>query len=87
MTRAEILQEILTILKKYKGRGADRTALTEATSLADELDIDSARMVDIVLDLEGKFGITIDDSSLTKLRTIGDIADLVESVVKEQKGS
>jgi acyl carrier protein len=87
MTRAEILQEILTILKKYKGRGADRTSLTESTSLADELDIDSARMVDIVLDLEGKFGVTIDDSSLTKLRTIGDIADLVERVVKEQKGS
>ena len=87
MTRAEILQEVLGILKKYKGRGADRSTLNESTSLADELDIDSARMVDIVLDLEGKFGITIDDSSLTKLRTIGDIADLVEQVIKEQKGA
>jgi acyl carrier protein len=87
MTRAEILQEVLGILKKYKGRGADRTTLTESTSLADELDIDSARMVDIVLDLEGKFGISIDDSSLTKLRSIGDLADLVEQVTKQQKGA
>lgn len=87
MTRDEILQEIFNILKKYKGRGADRTALSDSTLLAEELDIDSARMVDIVLDLEGKFCITIDDSNLTKLRTIGDIADLVERVTEEQKAS
>jgi acyl carrier protein len=87
MTRADILQEVLNILKKYKGRGADRTPLTESTSLADELDIDSARMVDIVLDIEAKFGVTIDDSSLPKLQTLGDIVDLVEGVIKTQKGS
>jgi acyl carrier protein len=84
MTRTEILRDVLDILKKYKGRGADRASLTESTSLADELDIDSARMVDIVLDAEAKFGVTIDDSSLPKLRTIGDIVDLVGGVVNTQ---
>ena len=84
MTRTEILQDVLDILKKYKGRGADRVSLTESTSLADELDIDSARMVDIVLDAEAQFGVTIDDSSLPKLQTIGDIVDLVGGVLNTQ---
>ena len=86
MTRAEILQDVLDILKKYKGRGADRASLSESTRLADELDIDSARMVDIVLDAEAKFGISIDDASLPKLLTIGDIVDLVGGVLNTQKG-
>lgn len=86
MTRAEILQDVLDILKKYKGRGADRASLSESTRLADELDIDSARMVDIVLDAEAKFDVSIDDSCLPKLVTIGDIVDLVGAVLDTRKG-
>ena len=87
MNRAEILQGILKILKRYEGRGANRSPLTESTSLAKELDIDSARMVDIVLDVEQAFGVTVDDASLPNLETVKDVVDLVEGLLKPQKGS
>ncbi len=80
MDRAEILQDVLKILKRYEGRGANSSPLTESTSLAKELDIDSARMVDIVLDVEAKFGVTIEDSRLEEIKTVGDIVDLVDGL-------
>ncbi len=85
MSRAEILQGILNILKRYEGRAANRSPLTEATSLAGELDIDSPRMVDIVLDVEGKFNIRTDDSQSSELKTIGEIVDMVQNLVNAAK--
>jgi acyl carrier protein len=87
MNRADILQDLFKILRRYEGRGANRASLTESTSLSKELDIDSARMVDIVLDVEQQFGVTIDDQQLPKLDTVKEIVDLVEGLIKSQKGS
>jgi acyl carrier protein len=86
MNRAEIMEVIMKILHRYEGRASTRLGLTESTMLAEDLDIDSARLVDLVLDIEAKFGVTIDDSSVTKLKTVGDVVDLVEDLIKSQKG-
>jgi acyl carrier protein len=89
MSRNEVLEDVLKILRRYEGRSVstNRAPLTESTSLARELDIDSARMVDIVLDVEAEFGVTIDDSKLTELQTVRDIVDVVDGLGKIQKGS
>jgi len=41
---------------------------------------------DLVLDVEAKFGMTIDDSSVTKLKKVGDIVELVQALVKSKEG-
>jgi len=87
MNRAEILQEVLEVLRRYEGRGANRIPLTESTSLVDELNINSARMVDIVIDLEEKFGVTVDDTKLPKLETVNDVVSLVDGLVNLPKAS
>ncbi len=38
--------------------------------------------MDVVLDVESKFGVTIDDASLTKIKTVGDVVELVDGLVK-----
>ena len=82
MNRTEILEGVVKILRPYEGRGANRITLTESTLLSEDLDIDSARLVDVVLDVESKFGVTIDDASLTKIKTVGDVVELVDGLVK-----
>ena len=85
MDRDEVLQGILKILKPYKARSGNSAPLTESTSLTGELDIDSPRMVDIVLDAEEKFGIRIDDSQITNFETVGDIVNMVQKLVDAKK--
>jgi acyl carrier protein len=87
MNRTEIQQQVLDLLSHYQGRGANRASLTESSSLVDELNINSARMIDIVLDLEEKFGITIDDSKLPSLKNVGDVVSLVEGLLNVKQGS
>ena len=84
MNRDEIRDGVLKLLAKFAGRGAKKTDLSEATTL-DELDVNSARMIDIVLDLEDQFGVTIDDSNTPKLKTVGDLVSLVDNLVNAQK--
>jgi acyl carrier protein len=54
-------------------------ALTPATHLIDELGIDSARLIDIVLDVEDTFNITLTDEEIDATRTFGDLLELVRS--------
>lgn len=84
MTRDEIQAEVLKLLSRFAGRAAKKTELSESTTL-DELDVNSARMIDIVLDLEDQFGVTIDDSNTPKLKTVGDVVTLVDGLLKTQK--
>jgi acyl carrier protein len=84
MNRDEIREGVLKLLAKFAGRGAKKADLSEATTL-DELDVNSARMIDIVLDLEDQFGVTIDDSNTPKLKTVGDLVSLVDNLVNAQK--
>jgi acyl carrier protein len=87
MTREQILQDVINVLSRYKGRDSNHSVLTESTVLADELNINSARMVDIVIDLEEKFEITIDDFNIPKLDTVSDVVSLVDGLVNAPKTS
>jgi acyl carrier protein len=85
MTTAYIQQEVFALLKTYAGRSANPTPVTLATRLSEDLDIDSARLVDIILDLEAKFEITIDDAVVPKLHTVSDLVELVDSLARVTK--
>jgi acyl carrier protein len=80
MSRDEIRDKILEVLGRFAERTGKRVKLTEATKL-DELDINSAQMIDIVLDLEDEFGVSIDDTETPKLKTVSDLVTLADSLV------
>jgi acyl carrier protein len=80
MSRDEIRDKILGVLSRFAERTGKKVKLTESTKL-DELDINSAQMIDIVLDLEDEFGVSIDDTETPKLKTVSDLVNLTESLV------
>ena len=54
----------------------------------DELDIDSLSIVEVLFEVEEKFGITVpSDSGSTRntLKTVGDLADYVDSLIAVQR--
>ena len=51
--------------------------ITDETRLIEDLRINSARLVDIILETEDKFGIAIDDYSADGMRTVGDAVNVI----------
>jgi acyl carrier protein len=50
---------------------------TNETRLIEDLRINCARLVDIILETEDKFGIAIDDYSADGMRTVGDAVNVI----------
>jgi acyl carrier protein len=77
MDHAAALEKVTTIIRPFaKHAEALRTA-TDATLIIEDLGVNSARLVDIILAFEDEFGISIDDESADKVRTIGDAVEMI----------
>lgn len=57
----------------------DASTLTENTSIKEDLKADSLDIVELMMDLEENYDITIEDEEATKLNTIGDIVKYIEA--------
>ncbi len=77
MTKDEVLIKIVDILSKYSKTEINMETISMETSILDDLKINSARLVDIVLDFEDEFDIEVDDDDADKVATVGDGVDLI----------
>jgi len=57
----------------------DGDKVTKEASFADDLDADSLDLVELVMGLEEEFDVTVDESELEGITTIGGAYDLVVS--------
>ncbi len=84
MERTEITTALKTIIKPYvKDENAFET-LDENTDFLTDLKINSANLVDIILDIEERFGIVIDNESMEKMLTVQAALDIVETKLAEK---
>ncbi|MCQ5129703.1 acyl carrier protein [Butyricicoccus faecihominis] len=58
---------------------ADASTMTMDTKIKDDLNADSLDVVELMMDLEESFGITISDEEATQMSTIGDIVKYIEA--------
>jgi len=72
--------ELVGILKKYVQDAAQE--IGDHTELVAHLGLDSLAVMEVVADVEDKFGLTIDDDDLRALVTIGDVAKAIEARLK-----
>ena len=56
----------------------DEASITRNSRLVEDLKADSANVMVMVMDLEDKFGIMVEDDQILKLRTVGDVVDYIE---------
>ena len=71
-------EKIIEILKKYTFDEKVWENFTPEMNIKDDLKINSARVVDIVLDLEECFDIEISDEDIEKMKTVKDVIETVE---------
>lgn len=75
----DIKKTIAEVLDKYIFDKKVWENAPENPKVIADLKINSARIIDIVLDLEEKFDIEIDDESLEKINTLNDIVNIIKS--------
>ena len=73
MTTFEKVSEIIS-----KQLSIDKAKIKEETVLAEELGADSLDMVEVIMDLEDEFGISIPDEAIPTLKTIKDLVDYID---------
>ena len=77
MERAEVFEKVKSIVAVYAKNEENLKNATESTTFLDDLAINSARLVDIVLEMEDAFDIEIDDDSADEIMTMGNAVDLI----------
>ena len=77
MTEAEVYEKVVGILGKYSKNKDALENISMETSIIDDLKINSARLVDIVLDFEDEFDIEVDDDDADTVTTVGDGVNLI----------
>jgi acyl carrier protein len=84
MDRAEIIARLKPIVSTYVEDKAQLENLDETTDFIKDLRVNSANLVDIVLDVEEEFGIVIDNLSMEKMLNVGASIDIIETKLAEQ---
>lgn len=79
MTKEQIIVELKEIVKPYVKDQEAFDTISETTDFITDLKINSANLVDIILDVEEKFGITIDALEMEKMLDIKASVEIIES--------
>ena len=80
MDSATAFSKVVGIIKPFVKNTTAFSEASDGTRIIEDLGVNSARLVDIILAFEDEFGISIDDAAADKVRTIG---DAVRTVVEK----
>ena len=79
MDSQEVFEKVVKILTPYVKNQAALDSVTTDTHILDELKVNSARLVDVVLEFEDAFNIEIDDDDVDSVETVGNAVTLIEA--------
>jgi acyl carrier protein len=78
MTKKEIISKLTTIVKPYIQNEEGFKNISENTDFINDLEINSANLVDIVLDVEDEFNIEIDNDSMEKMLSVKAVVGIIQ---------
>ena len=84
MDKTEIIQRLKTIVKPFVISKDAFESIDENTDFIKDLNINSANLVDIVLDVEEAFGIEIDNQSMERMLTVKATLNIIETKLAEK---
>ena len=83
MTREELIPSLQKIVKPYVQDQEAFKNLSEETDFIKDLKINSANLVDIILDVEDEFDIEIDNSSMEKMLSVKAAMNIIKTKLSE----
>ena len=84
MTKEQIIEKLKPIVKPFVKDEEAFEKLNEKTDFINDLNINSANLVDIVLDVEDSFKIVIDNESMEKMLTVESTIAIIQSKLSEK---
>jgi acyl carrier protein len=73
-----IREKLYEIIKVYLPQDVAPDAIKEDSHLMNDLNINSAHLVDVALDVEDAFDITLDEKDMEQMQTVADAIQIVE---------
>ncbi|WP_292948363.1 phosphopantetheine-binding protein [Olleya sp. UBA1516] len=77
MTKEELIAKLKTIVQPYIQNEDAFNNLSESTDFINDLKINSANLVDVILDVEDEFDIRIENDDMEKMTSVKAAMDIV----------
>jgi acyl carrier protein len=77
MENQEVFDKVIAILKPFVKNVDGLASVNMETGILKDLKVNSARLVDVVLEIEDVFGIEVADDEADKVKTVGDAVRLI----------
>jgi acyl carrier protein len=84
MTRQEILEELKKVISPYTTNKEMLADINDQTDLIKDLKINSANLVDIIIDAEAKYDIEIDYDVADKMMVVGTCIDVISERISQK---
>ncbi len=84
MADKEIVKKLKAIVTPYVQNKEGLNDFNENTDFINDLSINSANLVDVVLDVEDEFNIEIDNDSMNGMLTVGDAKKIILQKTKTE---
>jgi acyl carrier protein len=79
MDQAEVMERVVKILTPWVKNEAALASVGMETNILEDLKVNSARLVDVVIAFEDDFDIEIADDDVDTVNTVGDAVKLIVS--------
>lgn len=79
MEQSEVLEGVVKILTPWVKNQEALAKISMTTNILEDLKVNSARLVDVVIAFEDEFDIEIEDEDVDTVNTVGDAVNLIVS--------
>ena len=84
MTKEERYQKLKEIVEIYLPEDVSVDVITAESHFINELNINSANLVDIILDVEDAFDIILENDDMDQMQTVKDALEIIEFKLSEK---
>ena len=86
MDRLMLLEELKTMMGEYLHEGGKLklAKIDEHSDFLKDINMDSIDMVDVIINVENKYGIEIKNETIPKLNTVGKCLDIIQQKLAEK---
>ncbi len=77
----EVFEKVVAIVSEQMG--VDKSEVKKQTSFVNDLNADSLDTVELVMEFEDEFDMSIPDEEAEKIQTVGDAVDFIMSVASK----